>query len=101
MMNEKDWNELMVNHELAYLRGDLATCSPESYTIEEMKEISDGMFASTAEVDAAMRADFEGLPNYARKMLLDMLGAPGTEERDWWERILLDLDAIPDTPPVA
>ena len=33
--------------------------------------------------------------------LLDMLGAPGTPEREWWERILLDLDTILDAPSVT
>ena len=98
-MNDKQWKDLMVEHELAYLRGDLATSSPESYTIEEMKAISDGMFASTAAVDAAMCADFETLPDHAKKRLLDMLGTPGTPEREWWENILLPLDELPDAPP--
>ena len=98
-MNDKQWNDLMVEHELAYLRGDLATSSPESYTIDEMKVISDGMFASTAEADAAMRTDFETLPDFAKKKLLDMLGAPGTPEREWRENILLPLDRLPDSPP--
>lgn len=73
MMNDKDWNELMVNHELVYLRGDLATSSPESYTIQEMKEISDGMFSSTAEVEAAMRKDFQELPLHGQIMMLELL----------------------------
>ena len=57
------------------------------------------MEASTAEVDAAMRKDFEALSDFAKKELLDKLGAPGTPEREWWEAILLDFDSIPDAPP--
>lgn len=48
-----------------------------------------------------MRSDFEALPDFAKKKLLDMLGAPGTKERDWRERVLLDYDSIPDQPPVS
>ena len=48
--NATDWNQLALDHELAYLRGDLATSSPESYTLDEMREISEAMDASTAEV---------------------------------------------------
>lgn len=59
------------------------------------------MEASTAEMDAAMRADFESLPDFAKKRFLDMLGAPGTSDRDWWERILLDFESIPDGAPLA
>lgn len=48
-----------------------------------------------------MRKDFESLPDFAKKRLLDMLGAPGTPEREWWENILLDFESIPDAPPNA
>ena len=54
-----DWDKLAEDHAIAYLRGDLATSSPESYTIDEMRAISEGMSESTAEIDAAFRADFE------------------------------------------
>lgn len=84
MMNDKDWNDLMVEHELAYLRGDLATSSPESYTIREMKEISDGMFASTAEAEAAMRKDFQELPPHAQAKMLDLLQKTDPDNYSWW-----------------
>lgn len=89
MMNNKQWNVLMVEHELAYLRGDLATSSPESYTIEEMKKISDGMFASTAEVDAAMRKDFQELPAHAQAKMLDFLQKANPDNFDRWTALLL------------
>ena len=68
-----DWDKLAEDHAIAYLRGDLATSSPESYTIEEMKAISDGMFASTAEVKTMMRDDFNAMAPYAQGMMLDLL----------------------------
>ena len=98
-MSKTNWEQLMQDHEIAYFRGDLATSSPESYSIEEMAEISQAMDASTAEIDAALRADFDAMPPIMQKTMLDMLGAPGSPERDWWERILLDFDSLPDTPP--
>ena len=101
MTAETNWNELYEEHELAYFRGELATSSPQSYSISEMKEISDAMEESTKKVDAAMRADFERLPDFAKKRLMDMLAAPGSPERDFWESILLDFDSIPDAPPVT
>ena len=62
---------------------------PSSYSIDEMREISAAMDASTAEVDAAMRADFEQLPADARSKLLDMLCRSGVENPDWWWDILV------------
>ncbi|MBO7702371.1 MAG: hypothetical protein J6S36_05650 [Eggerthellaceae bacterium] len=87
-MNDKDWNDLMVEHELAYLRGDLATSSPESYTIEEMKEISNDMFASTERVEAAIRKDFQELPHHAQSKMLGLLLKADSDNLAWWTNLL-------------
>lgn len=79
-----NWNALVEEHELAYLRGDLATSSPESYSIDEMKAISNGMFESTAKVDVAMKADFESMPPIAQAKMLDLLEEADPEHFDWW-----------------
>lgn len=89
MNTNTDWSKLREEHEIAYLRGDLATSSPESYTIEEMKAISDGMFESTAAVDAALRADFEAMPPEAQGMMLDFLQKADPDSFDWWKQTLL------------
>ena len=83
-----NWNALIKEHEIAYLRDDLATSSPESYSIEEMKAISDGMFESTAKVESAMREDFAAMPRFARELMLELLGASDCETRSWWEEVL-------------
>ena len=36
-----DWDKLAEDHGIAYLRGDLATSLPGSYTIDEMRRISE------------------------------------------------------------
>lgn len=95
MMNDKDWNDLMVEHELAYLRGDLATSSPESYTVEEMKAISDGMFASTVEVEEAMRKDFADLPSHAQARMLDLLQKADPDNIGWWSNTLASRFPVP------
>ena len=83
---------------MAYFRGDLAMSMPSSYSIDEMREISAAMDASTAEVDAAMRADFEAMPPEAKVKLLDMLAESGVESREWWEKNLCGC-AVSDSPP--
>lgn len=88
MMNDKQWSDLMAEHEIAYLRGDLATSSPESYTLEEMKEISEGMDASTAEVEAAMREDFNSMPPTAQAAMLDLLLQIDPSNFNWWLDVL-------------
>ena len=83
-----NWNALREEHEIAYLRGDLATSSPQSYSLEEMKRISEEMDASTKAIDAAMHADFWSMPAEARGRMLDLLGGSGCETREWWEELL-------------
>ena len=97
MRTEAEWAQLMEEHELAYLRGDLATSSPESYSIEEMREISAGMDESTARVDAAIREDFNSLPPYAQARMLELLAGADPGNMAFWNEIL-GLD-MPDAPP--
>jgi len=75
MTTNAQWAKLMEEHGIAYLRGDLATSSPQSYTIDEKRRICEQMEASTSEVDAALRADFWSMPAAARSRMLDLLGA--------------------------
>ena len=100
-MTETNWSQLIEDHEVTYLRADICIGSPESFTLDEKRRICEGLDASTAAMDAAMRADFERLPDFAKKRLMDMLAAPGTPERDFWESILLDFDSLPDAPPMT
>ena len=91
-----DWNRLAEEHELVYFRADVCLGSPQSFSLEEKRQICDEMEASTAEVDAALRKDFESLPPEAQGMLLDMLCASGCMTPEFWKETLLG--AMPDSP---
>ena len=88
MTTSEQWMKLMEEHEIAYLRGDLATSSPQSYTLDEKRQICERMEASTTDIDAALKADFWSMPADARNRMLDLLGASGCETRRWWEDLL-------------
>ena len=88
MTTSTDWQKLYEDHEIAYLRGDLATSSPQSYTIDEMREISEAMDASTAEVEAAMRADFAAMPADLQSKMMTLLEKADPENIEWWRRLL-------------
>lgn len=94
-------NELIEANEIAFLHADICLGSPESYSLDEKRQICENIDATNAAIDEAMRKDFESLPDFAKKSMLDLLGAPGTPEREWWERILLDLDSLPAAPPLT
>ena len=67
---------------------------PQSFTLEEKKQICADMEASTEAIDAAMRADCESLPPEFRAKLLDMLCASGCESEKFWKDLLLG--EVPD-----
>lgn len=99
MANENRWNALIESHEIAYLRGDLAASSPESYTVEEMRAISEGMDASTAGVEAAIRTDFAAMPPTAQAKMLDLLQQADPEHFGWWIETLVG--KTPDMAPTT
>jgi len=92
----QQWNQMLENHELAHLRADICLGSPQSYSLDEMKTICDDIDASAAEIDAALRADFEALPPEFQGKLLDMLCASGVMTEEWWKETLLG--KMPDSP---
>ena len=62
MMNEAKMTELTQAEDMAYFRADLCCYSPESYSLEEKKEICNDMISTSKAVLDAMREDFEQLP---------------------------------------
>lgn len=98
MIRDEEYKRLREEHEIAYFKGDLATSMPQSYTLEEMREISEDMDASTQAIDDAMRTDFESLPTAAQAKLLDMLAGSDVKSREWWEYVLMGF-TVPDEAP--
>lgn len=88
MKTQQEWNELKTEHEIAYFKADVCLGSPQSFSLDEKKQICNEMEASTAAIDAALKADFESLPPEAQGMLLDMLCASGCMTPEWWKSTL-------------
>ena len=86
--SDAEWTALIEEHEMAYFRGELATSSPESYSIDEMREISDAMDESTAKAEAAMRDDFNALPPQAQARMLELLAGADPGNMDFWKEVL-------------
>ena len=84
------WVDLYEDEALAYFRAELARISPGSYTLEEKKQILDDMRTTAVAAENAMREDFATLGEVEQTMLLDLLGASGFRDRDWWRRMLMD-----------
>ena len=89
MMNDEKWTELQQAEDMAYFKADLCLYSPESYTLDEKREICNEMVSTSKAMLDAMRADFEQLPPDARNRLLDMLCQSGVESLRWWWDVLV------------
>jgi hypothetical protein len=89
MINEAKMTELTQAEDMAYFRADLCLYSPESYTLDEKKEICNDMMSTSKAMLDAMREDFESMPPELRSKLLDMLCESGVESPQWWCDVLV------------
>ena len=84
-----DWAALQQAEDMAYFKADLCCHSPESYTLEEKKEIRNDMMTTSKALLDAMRADFGQLPSEFRSKLLGMLCQSKVESPEWWWDVLV------------
>lgn len=83
MTSEAKMTELTQAEDMVYFRANLCLYSPESYTLEEKKEICNDMMSTSKAVLDAMLEDFESMPPELRSKLLDMLCQPDVESPQW------------------
>ena len=89
MINDTTWTELQQAEDMAYFRADLCLYSPESYTLEEKRDICNDMMSTSKAMLDAMREDCERLPPDVRSKLRDMLCQSGAESPEWWWDVLV------------
>ena len=94
MMNDERWAELQQAEDMAYFKADLCCYSPESYSLDEKREICNDMISTSEAMLDAMRTDFEQLPPEARSKLLDMLCQSVVETPEWWDVLVGDGDPL-------
>lgn len=84
-----DWKTLEEAEDHAYFMAELVDISPESFTLEEKKQILEDMWKTSSDIENRMREDFAKLDEVSQTKLLDSLGASGYRDRDWWYRMLM------------
>lgn len=99
MLNETELKEMMELEDFAHFRADLVEISPESFTLDELKEILGDMIRSKVAMEDDMRESFAALGEVEQTRLLDMLGESGYKDRDWWRRMLMDGPRHREFPP--
>ena len=73
MMDETTIKQLNEAEQMAYFRADICLASPESYTLEEKRQICEDMVSTFKAIENAMCADFEQMPPELRSRLLAIL----------------------------
>ena len=96
MKTRQEWNDLREEHELAYFKADVCLGSPESFSLDEKREICEQMESTSKAIEDAMKADFESPPPEFRFKLLDMLCSSGCESEEFWKDLLLG--EMPESP---
>ncbi len=79
MIDQAKATKLQQDEDMAYFRADLCLSSPESYSLEEKKQICNEMAAASMAQLAAMREDFQSYPHEIQERLLGMLSMSGVE----------------------
>ena len=87
--NNTDWTELQQAEDMTYFRADLCLYSPESYTLDEKRDICNEMASSSKAILDAMRADFQAYPPKLRSKLFAMICEAEPEKADWWWDVLV------------
>lgn len=95
-----NWQTLEEAEDHAYFMAELVDISPESFTLEEKKQILEDMWKTSSDIENRMREDFAKLDEVSQTKLLDSLGASGYRDRDWWYRMLMDGPKHRDKPTI-
>ena len=74
---------------MAYFKAGLCCYSPESYSLEEKKEICNEMMGTSKAILDAMREDFQSQPPEFRSKLLAMICEAEPEKAEWWWDVLV------------
>lgn len=80
--------QLIEDEAMAYFRASVCLGSPQSFTLDEKREICEQMESTSKAIEDAMKKDFESLPPEFRLKLLDMLCASGCMTPEWWKSTL-------------
>lgn len=84
-----DWTALQQAEDMAYFKADLCLYSPESYTLEEKRDICNEMMGTSRAILDAMREDFQSQPPEFRSKLLAMICEAEPDKAKWWWDVLV------------
>ena len=77
-----DWQTLEEAEDHDYSMAELVDISPESFTLEEKKQIPEDMRKTSSDIENRMREYFAKLDEVSQTKVLDSLGVSGYRDRD-------------------
>ena len=101
MLSNTEWTALEEAEDHAYFMAELMEISPESFTLEEKKQILRELITSKAAIENAMRGEFAELDEVTQTRLIDGLAADGPQSREWWYEVLVDGPRHRDFPTLS
>lgn len=87
-MSKEDLEKYGREHEEAMFRAEICAMSPDSYTLDEKREICEDIDLTGGMQDAAIKEDFESMPPEAQDAMFEMLCKSGSPSVEYWERLL-------------
>ena len=88
-IKDEKWTELQRAEDMAYFKADLCLYSPESYSLDEKRDICNEMISSSKTILDAMREDFQTYPPELCSKLLTIICEAEPENADWWWDVLV------------
>ena len=101
MLSNTEWTALEEAEDHAYFMAELMEISPESFTLEEKKQILRELITSKAAIENAMRDEFAELDEESQTVLLDTMAAVSPHDREWWYERLVDGPRHRDFPTLS
>ena len=84
MINEVTMKQLTEAEDMAYFCADLCPYSPEACTLDEKRQICEGMVSASKALLDEMRRNFEQYTTEQKAILLNALCQSGVENLQWW-----------------
>lgn len=96
-----NWKALEDAEDHAHFMAELMEISPESFTLEEKRQILRELIESKVAIENAMRDEFAELDEVTQTVLIDELAADGPRSREWWHEVLVDGPRHRDFPTLS
>lgn len=96
-----NWKALEDAEDHAHFMAELMEISPESFTLEEKRQILRELTESKVAIENAMRDEFAELDEVTQTRLIDDLAADGPRSREWWHETLVDGPRHRDFPTLT